>query len=259
MSLVTTANYKYYLGIGQSETTKDTELALLISSVEKRVKEFLNRDLEWAVYTDEIYDGSNKNCLILRQFPIIHVSAVKVYEGIDSVNAETWTTLVEHTDYDRMIIPVEAHLFYLDGYRFVKQFQNYKITYYAGYTAGSTLVSGSSVVGKKYQIAARQSVDFTLVGSSSNAVGTQFVATGTSSMSATDSLTELISMPTDIQMACMELLKITYANSPIGGDNRLGFLNVSSNAGGGSQNLSIDPEIEEKILKKIERYKANNV
>ena len=259
MSLVTTANYKYYLGVGQSDTSKDTELALLISSVEKRVKEFLNRDLEWQVYTDEIYNGSGHNGLILRQFPIIYVSTVKVYEGINSNNVETWTTLVEHTDYDRLIIPVEAYTVLLGGYRFVKQFQNYKITYYAGYTTGLTLVSGSSVVGKKYQIAARSAVDFTLVGSSSNAVGTQFVATGTSSMSATDSLTELITIPNDIQLACMELLKVTYANSPISGDNRLGFLSVSSSAGGGSQNLSIDPEIEDKILKKIERYKANNV
>ena len=259
MSLVTTANYKYYLGIGQSDTTKDTEIALLINAVERRIKEFLNRDLEWSAYTDEIYDGNGYNQLILKQFPIIYVSAIKVYEGIGSGNVETWTTLVEHTDYDRLIIPTEAHLFFLDGYRFVKQFQNYKVTYYAGYTVGSTLTSGSSVVGKKYQIAARQSVDFTLVGSSSNAVGTQFVAIGTSSMSVTDSLTELITTPNDIQLACMELLKITYANSPISGDNRLGFLSISSNAGGGSQNLSIDPEIEDKILKKIERYKVNNV
>lgn len=261
MSLVTTANYKYYLGIGQSDTTKDTELALLVSSVERRVKEFLNRDLEWQVYTDEFYNGNGYQRLILRQFPIIAVSTVKVYDGIESGNVETWTTLVEHTDYDRMVLDIVrgAYELYLDGYHFVKGYNNYKITYYAGYTVGSILVTGSSVVGKKYQIAARQSVDFTLVGSSSNAVGTQFVATGASSMSATDSLIELITVPSDIQLACMELLKITYANSPISGDGRLGFLSVSNNAGGGSQNLSIDPEAEQKILNKIANHKALNV
>ena len=258
MSLVTTANYKYYLKIGQSDTTKDVELASLIASVENRVKEYLHRDLEWASYTDEIYDGSARNSLVLRQFPIIYVSAVKVYEGIESGNVETWTTLVEHTDYDRLIIPVEAHLFYLDGYRFVKQFQNYKVTYYAGYTTGATLVSGTMAIGKKYRILARSAVDFTAKGASSNAVGTEFVATGTATMSATDSVIELVVLPYEIEEVCKELLKITWDNSPVG-QNRLGFLSVSDSAGGAGQSLNLDVEIEMKILKKIEHHRTINV
>lgn len=134
MSLVTDANYKYYLGLNQSETITNN-FTPLINAVEKRVKDFLHRDIETATYTDEIYDGSGNNSLVLRQFPITSIASVKVYEGIGAGNVETWTTLVEHTDYDRLIIPVEAHLFYLDGYRFVRQFQNYKVTYVAGYSS----------------------------------------------------------------------------------------------------------------------------
>ena len=207
MSLVTLAKYKSYLGI--TDTTKDTDLTDLQSAVEKRVKEYLNRDLEPTTYTDELYNGNGKYELILRQFPLVSISSIKVYDGIDSNNAETWTTLVEHTDYDRLIIPKEAYSVILDGYRFVRGLQNYKITYVAGY---GTVGTGGTT-----------------------------------------------SIPDDIQQACKELLKITYANSPISGDNRLGFLSISDNAGGGSQSLSIDPDIEMKILKKIDRHKANNV
>jgi hypothetical protein len=259
MSLVTTANYKYYLGISQSDTTKDTELALLYSAVENRVKVFLGRDLEWSAYTEEYYDGSGYNSLVLRQYPIIAVSSIQEYGGIQSGNTEDWDTLVEHTDYDRLLIPFEAHKVILDGYRFGKGIQNFKVSYYAGYSTGATLVSGSLVVGKKYKILARSAVDFTTKGSSSNAVGTEFVATATATMSATDSVLELVALPSEIEWACKELVKITLANSPISGDNRLGFTSVSSNAGGGSQNLNIDPEIEQKILNKIIQYKAINV
>ncbi len=251
MSLVTDAKYLYYLGVGQSETVTNN-IAPLITAAERRVKEFLNRDLEWQIYTDEFYNGNGYQRLILRQFPIIAVSAVKVYDGIDSVNVETWTTLVEHTDYDRMVLDIVrgAYEVYLDGYNFVKGYNNYKITYYAGYTVGNTLVTGSSVVGKKYQIAARSAVDFTLVGSSSNAVGTQFVATGTSSMSATDSLTELITVPEDIQLACKKLVALYWNESPQK-NNSIGLTTINNTAGGAVSNLNVQEDAEQKILNQL--------
>lgn len=210
MSLVTNSNYLYYLKIGQSETITNT-LTPLISSVEKRVKEYLNRDIEITAYTDELYNGSGSSTIILRQFPIVSVSAIKRYDGIGAGNVETWTTLVEHTDYDRLVIPKEAYSVILDNGSFDKGTQNYKITYIAGY---GTVGTGSTLT---------------------NAI------------------------PDDIQNVCKELLKVTYANSPVSGDNRLGMTSISNNAGGGSQNLNIDPDIEEKILKKIAYHKALNV
>ncbi len=259
MSLVTDANYQYYLGVGQSEAITNN-ISPLISVAEKRVKEFLNRDLEWQVYTDEFYNGNGRPRLILRQFPIIAVSTIKVYEGIASGNTETWTTLVEHTDYDRMVLDIVrgAYELYLDGYHFVNGYNNYKITYYAGYTAGATLTTGSSVVGKKYQIATRQSVDFTLVGASANTVGTQFVATGTSSMSATDSLTELITVPEDIQLACKKLVALYWNESPQK-RNSVGLTTVNNTAGGAVQTLNVQEDAESKILNSIIHHKAINV
>uniref|UniRef100_A0A6M3K5P1 Head tail connector protein n=1 Tax=viral metagenome TaxID=1070528 RepID=A0A6M3K5P1_9ZZZZ len=257
MSLVTNAAYLYYLGVSQSETITNT-ITPLINSAEKRVKEFLNRDLEWTAYTDELYDGNGKSKLTLRQFPIIYVSTIKEYNGIDSNDDETWDTLVEHTDYDRLIIPIEAFCIYLDNYTFTSGDQNYKITYYAGYTAGNTLTTGSCVVGKKYRIAAHSVVDFTTIGSSSNTVGTQFVATGTASMSVSDSLTELIAVPEDIQLACKKLVALYWRSTPAN-QNFIGVQSLSDSAGSASNNINIDLGAEQRILDSIEHHKAYNV
>jgi hypothetical protein len=198
MSLVTLVKYKSYLGI--TDSTKDTDLTDLQSAVEKRVKEYLHRDIESTNYA-EIYDGSGDNYMVLFQQPVTAVTKIEVYEGLDSTNTEVWTTLALGTDYQRKIIPVEANAVILDGYTFNEDLRNYRITYTAGYAT----------------------------------------------------------IPEDIQLACKELLKICYANSPMSGENRLGFLSISENAGGGSQSLSVDPDIETKILEKISRYKVLNV
>jgi hypothetical protein len=258
--IVSSANYLSYLGIAAGDTTKATELAMLEPAVESRIKGFLCRDLEWTVYTDELYSGNGTSKLILRQFPIIYISSIKRYDGIAS-GAETWTTLVQYTDYDRLIIDNDAYSVFLDNGFFEKGNQNYKITYMAGYTIGADITSSTNLnIGKKYQIKAHSIVNFTTIGASANTVGTQFICTGTSvTLSVSDSLTELIVMPQEIQLACMEFLKIVYSNSSISGNGRLGFLNISDNAGGGSQNLNIDPEIENKILNKIIGHRSINV
>lgn len=61
-------------------------------------------------------------------------------------------------------------------------------------------------------------------------------------------------IPEDIKLACKELVKIEFDNAPFG-QNKLGVLNSSNNFGA-SGSLNIDPEIESKILKKIERYRV---
>lgn len=64
-------------------------------------------------------------------------------------------------------------------------------------------------------------------------------------------------IPEDIQLACKELFKIAWDNSPRGG-NQLGSVSWNKGIGGG-ENLTRDTEIEEKILKKIYHYRKVNV
>jgi len=138
MSLVTDAYYKYYLGISQSDSITTT-IAPLINAAEKRIKEFLNRDIEITSYTDELYDGNGKSILVVRQFPLVSVSAIKRYDGLSS-GSQVWTTLVQGTDYDRLVISKEAFSIYLDNGTFEEGIQNYKISYIAGY---GTVATGS--------------------------------------------------------------------------------------------------------------------
>lgn len=195
MSLVTLAKYKEYLNI--TDANKDTQINDLASAVEKRVLDYLNRNLESATYQNELYNGNGYNWLILDNFPITAITSISVYDGYYN-NAEVWTTLVLGTNYERKLIEDEKVT--LDGYTFVKNTKNYKVTYTAGYTT----------------------------------------------------------IPSSIQNACKELLKITWDNSPLN-QNRLGFTTVSDSAGGSSVALTIDPEIESKILKKIEGYRVANI
>lgn len=199
MSLVKLSKYKEYLKI--TDSALDAQITDLQSAVEKRVKEYLHRDIESTTYTAELYNGSGKSELVMRQFPVTSVTSVAVYDGYYN-NAEVWTTLVLGTDYTRKTIPLEAYSFILDDYTFEKGNLNYKITYVAGYASTA--------------------------------------------------------IPDDIQLACKELLKIAWDNSPLN-QNRLGFLSVSDSAGSANENLSLDSDIETKILKKIECHRAINV
>lgn len=131
MSLVSDAAYKYYLNINPSETITNN-LTPLISSAEKKVKEYLNRDIEATTYTSEIYNGSGCNELMLRQTPVTAVTTIEYYEGYDS--GEDWYALTLGTDYERKIIPTQANSVILDGYEFVEGVQNYRVTYTAGYS-----------------------------------------------------------------------------------------------------------------------------
>jgi len=114
MSLVTLAKYKEYLKIGSSDTTRDAELTDMASAVEKRIKTFLNRDLETASYV-EIYNGTDCGELPLRQTPITAITKVEEYEGLDSTNTEVWVTYALGTDYERLFIPTTAHAIMMYG------------------------------------------------------------------------------------------------------------------------------------------------
>ena len=119
------ATYKTYLKV--TGATLDTPLTALAEEAEGYVKDYLNRDIESATYT-EYYDGSGRSLLTLNQYPITTLTSVSVYDSAD----ETWDLLVLGTDYDRSAI--RSHAIYLDGYTFVKGIENYKVVYIGGYT-----------------------------------------------------------------------------------------------------------------------------
>lgn len=128
MSLVLLNEYKEILHIeGNNE---DEFIGILSQEVESIVKEYLNWQIEVDDYIEE-YDGNDDDFLVLNNSPIVSVSKVEVYEGLDSLGQDIWTELVKGVDYERMIISSSILILY--GYVFASGYKNYRITYRAGY------------------------------------------------------------------------------------------------------------------------------
>lgn len=133
---------KEFLGIADATTGEDNKLTLILNGVDAAVKRYCNRDLESRTYTSELYNGTGRNSLFLRQRPLTAVSSLKVVVGIyggvgnsDAFTADTaWTQNVDYiiasTSQDEFnqseLIAIRR--LWPEGLR------NVQVTYTAGYT-----------------------------------------------------------------------------------------------------------------------------
>lgn len=60
-------------------------------------------------------------------------------------------------------------------------------------------------------------------------------------------------MPKEIQKICLELMKLYWDSSDYG-ENRLGIQSNSRSSQGGTENITYDTNLEEKILKRLDSY-----
>lgn len=197
MSLVSLNDYKEFARISQSDVNEDEKLQRIADETEAEVKEFLNRDLETAAYTEK-YDGTGTDKLVLKQYPITSITSVKVYDGLDSLNAEVWDTWVQGTDYERFVYSDEDTTLFVGGTTFPEGTQNIEVVYVAGY--GATAI------------------------------------------------------PKDIERACKQLFTLNWNEQE--GRRTIGLSAVGV---GAEKTVSIDLEARDKILKRIEKYRALNV
>jgi hypothetical protein len=105
MALTNRNAVKAQAGISSSDTSRDTQIDLLISGVTSLVKQQLNRDIEAADYT-EYYSGDNSPFLLLRQFPVNSITAIyydnAAYFGDAPGAFDTSTLLTSGVDYSLM-------------------------------------------------------------------------------------------------------------------------------------------------------------
>lgn len=142
MALITVADLKTYLGI--TSASEDTFLALLVSGVDAAVKRYLNREIESATYTGEVYDGSGGMSLFLEEFPVTAISEVKVsddffggYDNTTGAFESANLVWVRNTDYIvRRLDESERNVGELISTRGVwpEGVANVRVTYTAGYT-----------------------------------------------------------------------------------------------------------------------------
>lgn len=128
MSLVLLNDYKEVLQIQGAD--EDEFVGILSQEIEQFIKTYLNHPIEATTYK-ELYCGSGNNILLLNHSPIISVSKIEIYKGLDNSNQEMWVELAQGTDYDRMI--VRDDFIFLDYYDFIRGDYNYRVTYVAGY------------------------------------------------------------------------------------------------------------------------------
>jgi hypothetical protein len=122
-ALITEAELELMLGgISLDSDTANT----LINIASDRIKSYIGFDLVQTTYTDEVYSGNGRFKLFLRKYPIITVTAVKVWDTYNNVLDETLTV-----NEDYMLFLSEGYLFMRGGW--YKGVSNFKITYSAGY------------------------------------------------------------------------------------------------------------------------------
>lgn len=77
MALTTTATVKTYAGISGSGA--DAQIDVIVSAVDRSMKEYLGRQIESASVTAEIHDGNGlDDSLILLEWPVTSVSSVSI-------------------------------------------------------------------------------------------------------------------------------------------------------------------------------------
>lgn len=119
-----TTDVKPYLWPGQTYTTWDTMLAVIISAVSLAVQKEVGCDIAEATYTSEYASGNGTSMLDLAAWPITAVTSVEDTDGY---------TYDEGADYDYVIDKGGLHLRKLAG-AWAEGVKNYIVTYKAGYT-----------------------------------------------------------------------------------------------------------------------------
>lgn len=129
--MILLGEYKEILGI--EGNTEDEFVEQAGYEVENKIKSFLNRDLDVQSYT-ELYNGTGVEEIVLNQYPIVSVSKVEVYDGLDESGDESWLEWIQGEDYERLVITTSQDHLYMVGSFFPEGSQNIRITYQAGYS-----------------------------------------------------------------------------------------------------------------------------
>ncbi|TCW35302.1 putative phiE125 gp8 family phage protein [Laceyella sacchari] len=119
-ALTTLANAKEYLQI--TDTSQDARLEILINGTTIAIENYIKRKVKERTFTDEAYDGNGTDLLFLKNKPVSSIASVKyVGNGI--------TDILEMDNYR-----VDAHGRLYNASGWVRGFQNYLVTYTAGYS-----------------------------------------------------------------------------------------------------------------------------
>lgn len=133
-ALTTLDRAKSFLGI--SGDSQDTRLTIMINQITGSIEQFLSRKLLSQVYTNEEYDGTGTDTLVLKQYPVTAFSKLEVNVSGDAT--ASWETIDTSRYFwyedGRVVLlsPVGGFLD-VDAGVFLDQPRKYRATYTAGY------------------------------------------------------------------------------------------------------------------------------
>lgn len=138
--LTTVARIKTFLGI--SGTTYDTILERLINMVSDFVEGYCDRTFRETANSNEIYDGTGTNKLLLKNYPVDDSATFTLEERAGDYRVSSWNAIdaeLYHVLWNEGIVDFL-------GNRFREIPRHYRITYTSGYdfdnvTPGNTLES----------------------------------------------------------------------------------------------------------------------
>ena len=123
IDLCLVADVKAWLGI--TATDNDAMIQRLITAASEFIEQWLSRDIVVTTYTNERYHGRGAPMLMLKNWPIVSVSAI-------TVTAQDGTLLSTYAATDCWFDDRSVYL--LNGNTFAKGYGNVQVTYQAGYS-----------------------------------------------------------------------------------------------------------------------------
>lgn len=132
-ALTTLARAKSFLEV--SGDSKDSVLTMIINQVSGSIEAFLKRRLLSQTYTDEKYDGTGSETLVLKNFPVTAFTNLKVNVSGDSSESLETISSERYFWYQDGRVVLNTGSGFVDGNSayFVKAPNKYRATYTAGY------------------------------------------------------------------------------------------------------------------------------
>lgn len=128
-ALTTVTRQKAYMK--KTDTTDDTLLEILINVATDTIESFCKRRFLLTDYSNEVYDGTGQNSLLLKNYPVVTTGKTFLISRRDGSQSDN-----DWNDYAAadVLVDLESGIVRLEsGGRFTKLPQGLKATYSAGY------------------------------------------------------------------------------------------------------------------------------
>lgn len=126
-ALTNVSDVKESLGIASSDTTKNNLITRKINQATRAIENYCGRRFILTIYTDEAYNGTYTDQIILKNRPIVGTPTLSVRDT--NLNEDDFDIV----DANILFTDANAGILNLD-FRAVGRWSAYKVTYQAGYT-----------------------------------------------------------------------------------------------------------------------------